>query len=214
MLSMMSSSSISSLTASSLSEILPTLPISLRGAFESKKREISSTFEYVRAATKTYGDSMYKAFGVDGTHASAYYENKRYWITNVLNDVWKDVQKCVFIGNHVEYGNTGPIVRHTQEEERQRSIDEEDPQPNPQPIPASKEPETYGFRDLAHKVSDDAGQERLEAHPATVDDIFEDIRDLVHKVPDDAGRERLSALVEGKRGEFYREYDDCRHRDP
>ena len=34
------------------------------------------------------------------------------------------------------------------------------------------------IRDLAHKVSDDAGQERLEAHPATVDDIFEDIRDL------------------------------------
>ena len=55
--------------------------------------------------------------------------------------------------------------------------------------------------------------EDVGAHPATVDDIFEDIRDLVHKVPDDAGRERLSALVEGKRGEFYREYDDCRHRE-
>ena len=41
-------------------------------------------------------------------------------------------------------------------------------------------------------------------------DTFDYIRALVQKVPDDAGTERLSALVEGKRREFDKAYDDCR----
>jgi hypothetical protein len=67
-----------------------------RAAFDSKKSEIYTTVQYVKDVTKFHGDSMYKAFSVNGTYGGVYYENKKYWITNVIETIWKDVQKCEF----------------------------------------------------------------------------------------------------------------------
>ena len=68
----------------------------------------------------------------------------------------------------------------------------------------------YGLRHI--KDAHEKNMEDLGAHPATAEDIFADVRDLVDKVRDGDERKRLSALIEQKKREFDREYDDCRYR--
>ena len=69
--------------------------------------------------------------------------------------------------------------------------------------------ETYETR---IKDTHEKNMEDLGAHPATAEDIFEDVCDLVDKVLDGDERKRLSVLIEQKKREFYKEYDDCRYR--
>jgi hypothetical protein len=83
------------------------------GAFDSKKKEISTTVQHATDAIKTYNDTMYRTFSIDGTAGTVYYENDRYGIIHTIETIWEDVQKCVFTGKCVEYDTMGPIVLFT-----------------------------------------------------------------------------------------------------